>query len=249
MSDRPRLIHLKADGPDGAGLTPLELDQADFQSPLPTQHWHVYFEDPAIGLTVGVWDTTTMQEAFGPYPGDEFVWVLDGSFAMIDGDGNATPAGAGDCVAFRNGAPMSWKQDGYLKKFFITLFDPNAATPRIETSDDAVIIVDPDADLTVCSAPGDPTEREYVAFTNDAGTMTVGLWASDAADYGMSAFTVHEFVRVLEGDATITEADGTVHTVAAGDCFFIPKGCECHWEVPHYIKKYYAQVDVNRENG
>lgn len=244
MTQSPRLIHLSANVPDGAGLTPLELDAADFQSPLPVQNWHLYFENPAIGLTVGVWDTTTMQEAFGPYPGDEFIWVLEGRFAMIDGDGAAQPAGQGDCVAFRNGAPMSWKQDGYLKKFFITLADPNAVKPTIENAEGAVIVVDPDTPLAFASKPDEPIERDHVGFTNDAGNMTVGIWSCEAADFEMEPFSVHEFVRVIEGSANIIEEDGTVHTIKAGDCFFIPKGTVCRWQVPTYIKKYYAQVDV-----
>ena len=77
MSDLPRLIHLDPNGPNGAGLSPLDLDSADFQSAVPQQHLHIFYEEPAIGLTVGVWDTTTMQEAFGPYPGDEVIIVLD----------------------------------------------------------------------------------------------------------------------------------------------------------------------------
>ncbi len=239
-----RLIHLTAQGSENTGLTPLDLDADDFQSTVPRQHWHLFYENPTIGLTVGVWDTTAMQEAFGPYPGDEFIWVLNGKFEMIDEKGRATGAGQGDCVAFRNGAPMSWKQDGYLKKFFITYLDPKAVIPQIDTADGAVIVMDPYAGLRVTSKPGDPIEREHVAFTNDAGNMTVGLWECEAADFEMAPFSVHEFVKVITGEAIITEADGTRHHVTAGDCFFIPKGTECQWHIPSFIKKYYAQVDA-----
>lgn len=75
--------------PDALALGPLDLDPDAFQSPLPVQNYHLIFEDKAIGLAVGIWDTTTMQEAFGPYPGDEFITVLDGGFAMVDAAGKA----------------------------------------------------------------------------------------------------------------------------------------------------------------
>ncbi|MBT8169562.1 cupin domain-containing protein [Falsiruegeria litorea] len=242
MPYEPRMVRLVPNGPPDKGLTPLELDQADFQSPLPEQHWHVFFEDDEIGLTVGVWDTTTMQETFGPYPGDEFVSILEGDFAMVDGTGNATRTGIGDCVAFRNGAPMSWKQQGYLKKFFITLLSPNAETPQIDTADGAVIIVDPDTPLKASSKPGEPIEREHISFRNDTGNMTVGVWECENAEFEMEPFSVHEYVQVIDGEATITEAAGTTHNVRAGDCFFIPKGTLCKWSIPTHIKKYYAQV-------
>jgi uncharacterized cupin superfamily protein len=240
----PRLIHLTPDGPEASGMTPLDLDPADFQSPVPQQNGGQFFQDTAIGLTVGVWDTTTMQEAFGPYPGDEFIWVLEGNFAMIDGAGQAVRAGRGDCVAFRNGAPMSWQQEGYLRKFFITLLDPVTGTPRLDTAEGAVIVMDPDAPTELISAPGAPVEREHVAFANDTGTMTAGIWECDTADFGMGPFGVHEFVKIIAGEATIIEADGTTHHLKADDCFFIPKGTECQWRIPVHVKKFYAQIDV-----
>jgi uncharacterized cupin superfamily protein len=188
MSDLPRLIHLDPNGPNGAGLSPLNLDSVDFQSAVPQQHLHIFYEEPAIGLTVGVWDTATMQEAFGPYPGDEVIIVLDGDFAMLDADDNAVRAGRGECVAFRNAVPMSWKQEGYLKKFFVTLFTPDVVTPPLATAEGAVIVVNPDSPLNQTSATGEPVEREHVAFTNDAGNMSVGIWDCQTAEFEWNHF-------------------------------------------------------------
>jgi 4-methylaminobutanoate oxidase (formaldehyde-forming) len=49
--------------PDKVDLHPLDLAPEDFPSPLPAQHHALLFEDKAIGLAVGIRDTTTMQEA------------------------------------------------------------------------------------------------------------------------------------------------------------------------------------------
>lgn len=84
MNKAHRVIRLEENGPNQAGLQPMKLDPEDFESPLPTQRIHIYYEDISIGLTVGVWETTTMQERFGPYPGDELIWVLEGQFSIID---------------------------------------------------------------------------------------------------------------------------------------------------------------------
>jgi len=115
MNMKKRVIRLERDGPADTGMPEMQCDPADFQSALPTQNLHTYYSDPEIGLNVGVWDTTTMQEAFGPYPGDEFIWVLQGAFKMIDGDGKAVKINEGQSVCFRNAIPISWKQEGYLK--------------------------------------------------------------------------------------------------------------------------------------
>jgi len=240
------IIRLQANGPEGKGLQPMTLDPADFQSPLPRQNVHVCFSDPVLGLNVGVWDTTSMQEAFGPYPGDEFIVVLEGAFAMIDGQGRGVPAHQGQSVAFRNGAPASWMQPGYLKKFFITLLDPKAPTPQIESAKGGVIVLDPDQELTdadqISWSDSGAKQRDRVIFTNDAGTMDVGLWDTQAMTTEPYPFPYHEFVQVLDGSVTITGADGSSESFGPGDVFFIPAGTVTRWHVPDYLRKYYAAV-------
>ncbi|MCK0096744.1 cupin domain-containing protein [Yoonia sp. F2084L] len=244
MTIAPRVIRMHENGP--AGLTRMDLDPADFQSPLPEQNVHVYYSDATRGLNVGVWDTTTMQEAFGPYPGDEFIVVLEGRFAMLDGDGDGVPVEKGQLVAFRNGIPVSWKQDGYLKKFYLTLLDPNADTPKIASAKGGVIVIDPTLELTGDDILPDvegAVEREREFFTSDDGAMTVGLWDCQAFEGEIEPFPSHEFCFVVAGEVTIKELGGISQTFTAGDAFFVPKGTECSWHVPKYIRKFFAAVD------
>jgi uncharacterized cupin superfamily protein len=246
MNAETRIIRLEPDGPAGTGLTPMVLDASDFQSPLPRQNVHIYFCDPALGMNVGVWDTTSMQEAFGPYPGDEFIVVLEGAFAMIDGLGRGVPAHKGQSVIFRNGTPVSWMQPGYLRKFFITLFNANAPVPQITDGRSGIVVLDPDATLTDTDettwSDSGAKQRDRVLFTNDAGTMTVGLWDTGATTSELYAFPSHEFVQVLEGAVEIHGADGSVETFGPGDAFFIPQGTLTRWHVPSYLRKYYVAV-------
>ncbi|MGE4611955.1 MAG: cupin domain-containing protein [Paracoccaceae bacterium] len=229
----------------------MKCDPAGFQSPLPTQHLHVYFEDPVIGMSVGVWDTSTMQEAFGPYPGDEFIFVLEGEFKMLDRHGAAVECPKNACVSFRNAVPVSWKQEGYLKKFYITYLDPQAETPTIETADEGIRVLDPNAEMTVLETTqpfeleGEaPVQKDHIAFTNDAGNFFVGTWESGPMVSKMKPFPSHEFVRMLEGEVAIAESDGYRQTFRAGDCFFVPKGTVCSWDIPSFVKKHYAILDA-----
>lgn len=102
-----RVIRLNREGPAGSGLTKMELDPADFQSDLPEQYLHIYFQDDVLGLTVVVWTTTSMQEAFGPYPGDEFMCVLEGQVAMVDSAGNETVKGKARLSALATASPSA----------------------------------------------------------------------------------------------------------------------------------------------
>jgi uncharacterized cupin superfamily protein len=253
MATEKKVYRLEPNGPAGTGLAKMQLDPADFQSDLPEQHLHVYFEDEVLGLSVGVWTTTSMQEAFGPYPGDEFMWVLEGRVAMVDGDGKETPVEPGETFCIRNAIPISWKQAGFLRKFYMTYAKPDAPTPAIESADGGVVVLDPaklEAGLTKMDTTepfeirGEaPLQRDSPCFTNDAGNMFVGMWDSAPFESEMKPFPCYEFVQLLEGEVTITEEDGTAHRFEAGDAFFVPKGTVCSWKTSVYVKKLYSILD------
>lgn len=253
MRAEQRVHRLKRNGPAGMGLARMELNPADFRSTLPEQFIHSYFEDDSIGLTVGVWTTTSMQEAFGPYPGDEFMCILEGQVAMLDGKSNEITVSAGQAFCIRNAIPVSWKQVGFLRKFYMTYLNPHASTPEIDSADGGVIVLDPtklekdlqdiDDSNPFADSNFPPVQRDSVAFTNDAGNMAVGMWDSTAFESEMKPFDVHEFVLLLEGDVTILEGDNTAHFFTAGDAFFIPKGTVCQWKVTQPIKKFYSILE------
>ena len=140
MKNEKKVIRFETHGPASTGMPDMELDQADFQGALPEQHVHEYFNDDELGLNAGVWTTTDMQEAFGPYPGDEMMWVLEGQVDMVDGHGKATHVNEGETFCIRNGIPVSWKQLGFLRKFYITYADPKADPQNIDSADGGVIV-------------------------------------------------------------------------------------------------------------
>ena len=245
-TDTLRLIRFEPNGPDG--LKPMDLSPYEFHTRPDAQNLHVYFEDEELGLSVGVWDTTPMQEPFGPYPGDEFIFVLDGHFDMmdtVDGSGINVPCRAGQSVIFRNGVPVSWKQHDYLKKFYITYLDPKAKTPTGLSAEGGIQTLEPQFTLTDADLLPDTTEkqRDKVFFTNDHGNFQVGCWDAEAFASDVEPFPYHEFCQILEGEAVLTDATGAAHVFKPGDCFFIPKGTPVGWSVPTYVKKYYAALD------
>ncbi len=253
MGIEKRVIRLEPEGPAAVGLSKMALDPADFQSELPEQRVHVYFEDADLGLSIGVWTTTSMQEAFGPYPGDEFMGLLEGQVVMVDGDDNGTTVRQGDFFCIRNAIPISWKQVGCLRKFYMTYNNPRVPPPDIVSTAGGVTVLDKaalEAGLSKMTTTdpfeivGDlPLQRDVNHFTNDAGNMFVGMWDSTPFESELRPFPCHELVQVLEGGVTVTEGDGAVHAFGAGDVFFVPMGTVCSWRVTDYIKKYYGMLD------
>ena len=225
MTRAPRPIRID---PDRLALEPLDLDPKAFQSPLPQQNYALIFEDEAIGLAVGIWDTTTMQEAFGPYPGDEYITVLDGGFAMVDGsDKPIATARAGDSVTFRNGAPSSWKQEGYLRKVYLTLHDPSGHVPDITSAQGAFRVVGPGQRPQ--GAPGPDGVTREVVFRNDAGNMTVTICAFPDGTQPAAPCPTHRLIRVLAGTVTLTRRTDRPEVFGPGPHVFLPKGTDRAW--------------------
>ncbi len=54
MATGKRVIRLEKNGPATTVMPEMKCDPARFQSALPMQPLHVCFEDPNIGLSVGV---------------------------------------------------------------------------------------------------------------------------------------------------------------------------------------------------
>jgi len=243
------VMRLEPDGPVGEGLGPMEVDPAGFApgSAVPEQTIHAYFADESIGLTVGVWTSTAMQEKPGPYPGDEFMYLVDGRLDMVS-DGETVPVETGQSFAVRNGIPVSWTQEApFLKKFFLLLHDEKKPVPEIDSAKGGVVVMDPGA-LEDKLAPeaesiGGGEQRDAVAFTNDAGTMTVGMWETTPFETEMAPFSVHELCQILEGEAIITDEEGE-HRFGPGEVLFIPKGTVCSWKSDVPLRKYYAIVDM-----
>ena len=92
----------------------------------------------------------------------------------------------GECVYFRNAAPVSWVQEEHLRKLYITYLNPNSEVPTGVPAAGAVRAVDPSIapeqmavlkDTDPFVIPGDkPVQRDRVYFTNDGGDMFVGMW-------------------------------------------------------------------------
>ncbi|MBT6533141.1 MAG: DUF861 domain-containing protein [Marinovum sp.] len=247
------VIPLERDGPDGIGLSKLDLSSDDFQSSLPEQYWHVYHENMSANLIVGVWTTTSMQEKFGPYPGDEFMCILQGQVEMIDREGEKTLIKEGQTFCVRNGTPISWKQNGFLRKFFIT-YSPKEEVGAGKSSDEqGLFILNKDelgAKLQKLETQfpfeidgASPRQKNTTLFVNDTGNMQVGMWQSTAFNSKMKAFPYNEFVQVLEGSVFVTEQAGTRHKFSTGDVFFVPKGTVCSWHFVGNVSKFYCRVD------
>jgi uncharacterized cupin superfamily protein len=90
---------------------------------------------------------------------------------------------------------------------------------------------------------GTPEQAGLNTLDEKATGMSVGVWTCTAFTGKMDAYSVHEFMTLLEGSVTIVHKDGSEVTVNAGESFFIPKGTVCQWKQPGHVRKYYVIWD------
>jgi uncharacterized cupin superfamily protein len=225
------IARLYREGPPGQPLVRLDLDPADFQSDLPEQHWHVVYENADQGMTVGVWTTTDMQEAFGPYPGDEFMILLEGDVSILDADGAATIAREGEAFLVHNTSPVSWKQEGFCRKFFV-IYDPPGAGGEPKHG---VVLLDRDAlvtrleDADPSAAGTEFAHRTATDFVSADGRMTSGLSDATGTDVTDHVLQSHKMIWMVSGEARLAEGGSEPMILKPGDVVFIPAGTVCSW--------------------
>ncbi len=88
-------------------------------------------------------------------------------------------------------------------------------------------------------ASGSPVQRGKEYFRTPDGLLHAGIWDCTAFESILEPYEVDEFMILLEGEVIIVDEDGREQSFRAGDSFFIPKGFNCIWKQPEYVKKFY----------
>lgn len=256
-----KIIRFEPQGPAGTGLVRWpEIPAEILTAGKPVQRGHIYFEDKAIGLSAGVWDCTAMTGRLAPYSVNEFMIVLEGAVTIVDARDHAVTIKAGESFLIPKGLPCVWRQDGYIRKFFVIFDDASGKAPP----DPAVLEVlrpDPQAALAPSDGPAPdvlasppPTQRDKQYFADLTGQWTVGVWDSTAYHRKTIGFPRHELMYILEGQVTLTEEGGPgekglPQTFKAGDTFFVPMGTRCDWKSTGYVRKIYCIMQPKAAAG
>jgi uncharacterized cupin superfamily protein len=86
---------------------------------------------------------------------------------------------------------------------------------------------------------GTPDARGTVLLQSADKLLSSGLWSCTAGRFRW-IFSWDEFVRILEGEATITDETGKSITLKAGDLAHFPRGAATEWHVPRFVKKVFT---------
>lgn len=237
-----KFIRLEATGPEGEALEPMTVNPDDYAAEVPEQTIYYYHNDEKLGLYVGVWTTTSMQEAFGPYPGDEFMHVVEGRVDMLDADGSPTPVEEGQSFFVRNGIPASWLQKGDLRKFFLIYDNPNNARPTDLPHAGGVMVPDP-AELSA-KALGDGNLKRCHIYTSDDGKCVFDYQRTTDGISEDRSLSSYEFWQIISGSVEITEPDGTRQIFQTDQHYFALSGANGRFSFSPDFSGYCVSVEA-----
>jgi uncharacterized cupin superfamily protein len=241
------IIRLSPD-PEDFAKTADELEAEDFSSEVPVQHTHSAYENDAIALYVGLWDTESMVETGGPYTCDEFMWLIEGECQIRNNRaGEIESVKAGTPFVIPRGYDCQWQQSGYLRKFYVISEHPGEAIPAAPAHEGIVI---PKADTMLRDidddAPFQVTRgarpQQNVCYNDTTGRFFSGTWAAEAFESKRRPFPYNPFAYVQDGSITLTDAEAAAQAFNAGDAFFILQGVECDATVANSVRLTIAVV-------
>jgi uncharacterized cupin superfamily protein len=87
---------------------------------------------------------------------------------------------------------------------------------------------------------GSPKQRGRYYFNGPDIGLSAGVWGCTAFEGRMAPYPVDEFMMLLEGSVTVTEASGRVTRIDPGDSFIIPRGLNCAWKQHGYVRKIFV---------
>lgn len=90
---------------------------------------------------------------------------------------------------------------------------------------------------------GTPVQRGYLCDEIADQGYIAGVWDCTAFVDHPSPYGVDEFMYLLDGSVIMGMPDGTEVEVKAGEAFVIPKGLQCQWKQPGYVRKIFMILD------
>ncbi len=236
MSEK-KIIKL-VQNPTSFGDVADELEENMFESPLPKQHTHSYYEDEELGLYIGVWDTTDMIETTAPYSCDEFMSIIEGAVEVKNNKtGIIETVMAGESFVIPQAYDCQWHQHGYLRKYYV-IFEPQDAAEKPVTEN----IVHFKEQNNVPWQETSDGHRKKILYQNHNNTFTSGIWQSDSFNTDIITFPYNEFITIKQGRLTCTDEQGVEHEVNAGEALFVPQGVRCSWQAQEKISIHFAQI-------
>jgi uncharacterized cupin superfamily protein len=234
---------LEPNGPQGklerrASTPPEKLEGGE----PPIHNGYRWIDDTEHGISMSVWDSTPFTTKTLPFFQHEFMTVLDGSVTVVEPGDQESTFRAGDCFIFPRGCVRQWRQTEYFRKFAVGFRDSSWQEPA-DPAALRVVRLDLNGPLEATAGPPPvtllsprPTQHEHQWFADPTRQMTVSVWDTTACHCKPRAAQAHEWMHVLAGSVTLTDAAGVIYHFKKGDTFVVSLGTVYGWQCPGYFR-------------
>jgi uncharacterized cupin superfamily protein len=86
---------------------------------------------------------------------------------------------------------------------------------------------------------GNPVARAVILTSSPDERFSSGVWECTAGKFRW-VYGIDEVVHILEGNVTLHESGGSTYTLGPGDVAYFPLGLVTHWDVKHYVRKFFV---------
>jgi len=197
-----------------------------------------HYENKALGLSIGVSDSTDATKNTVPYGCDEFMFIIEGSVNLQNKKtAHSDTLKVGESVVIPNGYDYQWHQQGYLRKLYVAL---KGQKSNAQLRTEGIVYIDEKSDV-----PWQKTSdghRKKILYQNHNQCFTSGVWQSNTLTTGLINFPYHEFILIHSGSLICIDDRGVTHSFKPAEALFIPQGTACSWQVKDKVSIYYVQI-------
>jgi hypothetical protein len=87
------------------------------------------------------------------------------------------------------------------------------------------------------------TPETWTRTLHEQGPIACGIWECTPGGWAIENRPNTEIVQIVHGSATITDADGTAHHLAAGSVHVLPKGWSGRWDITETVRKVWVTIE------
>ncbi|MDH4549407.1 cupin domain-containing protein [Pseudomonas sp. BN607] len=170
--------------------------------------------------------------------------VLEAGELNLSGDGFEVRLVPGDVFVVPKGVALSWLPKGELRYVFMRF--PGLQGDASHHQPFKLDLLGP---LKPCNPPAaevllSPTPQAWSQPGFEQGALRIGVWECEPYERRQVQPEYSELMHIIQGRLELTENNGSVHTVAAGETLVVPAGATNAWtsEVP--VRKVYCMLAV-----
>lgn len=239
MATTHRVRRIETDRSEGLELTAWPaMNPEDLVSGNPVQSGLLNDEDESTDFSVGVWECTAFVDKPGPYPVDEFMFLLEGTVEMVMPDGTQITVPPGEAFIIPKGLDCQWKMPDTVLKIFMILDGMHPGTADNPSLHRITV-----PDLTAPDRIRDSATRHRAThFVNHDGRMQVHVDSYASAQAGFAPPRDRHLIHVLSGSVAFPDNADLVFN--AGDCFYLFPGDPLAWNIANDTRLLISSCDL-----